>query len=706
MLFAIVAGSLLFQGTIDYETNAKRLDKILEDLSNQTGVTLVANPPMNREIVALAIHGKPLHEVMGRLANVTGSQVEQTPKGWKLVIDPRLRDAAAREAFNARLDQISRAQRALLARLDEERPFDAKALARQTQEFETRFGDDWRKPGGVDMAAHMRRAAPGNRAIRRLVARLDPVQLAKIPDEGIVVFSDQPRAMQSRLGAEARAAIQETAKEQNEWLSIYRSDGTFERKTSWLAGDPRAATETIVPDRTRLVLRAEGGSYGRLPTFTAYFAEADGTSLVTVHMSLAEDVKPPVRPPRKEVVPPEGETDIVLSEEAKAHLMGLSTLTWKLKAAPARPELRKILLKPLQHEPLGFALSEGLIETAKAKKVDLVACLPDNSLDTLGFMIDPEGKLKSLKPSNFLASLQGTVQEADARWLTVRPKGISSRCDREELARFLGEVDRSGCIRLDAYADFAVAVGKSVDSSLVRHLVDSLLPGATSTIGTRLHSEVRLYGLLPREVRQRLRKGETIRIGDLPKDALNELQTAVFFRRNQGLDLTSPRASGREGRFSSVSREPTEALPNGISPDGTLQFRAYRSPAIFADLDYNNMGQPMQLASVAAHLLVPEIPRLKMFSSFGDKKIGSLRTGHQEVIYSAWKLTPDAAWSHAYVDNEFDLRAPRGTLDNLPSDWKKELDFAVAQRRKQELEEDKQLGQNQSTGTPPPYGRR
>jgi hypothetical protein len=702
MFAAVVASSLFLQGTIDYETKAKSLDKVLAELSTQTGKTLVANPPMNREIVMLSVHRKPLREVMERLAAVTGSTVETTPKGWKLIVDPRARDAATKRAFDARVDLIAKAQRSLLDRLEKTAPFNAQALTQQTRDYESRYGANMFEAKAIDAATRLRYASPGHRPLSRLVAGLDPIQLAKIPDEGVLVFSDQPRKMQFPLGQAARETIRETAREQAGWVDAYRSDGTFEKKRSWISGDPRASTEPLDPAKTRLVLRVDGGSYGRLPTFTGYFAEPDGASLVTMNVSLEADVLPPPSRPRTEPPSFEDEPDIKLSDEAVAHLRSFSTLTWKLKAGPANGQARQMLLDPVRYEPLGFAVSEALLQTARMKRLDLVACLPDDAINVLWQFMSPEGTLKRAKPSRLLSVLPATATEKDQGWLTIHPRAVSPRCDREQLAKFLVDVDRDGCVRLDPYADFALAVGEPAQGHLVRNLLDSLLPGATSTIGNPLVSSVRLYGMLPASLRQRARNGDSLRIGDLPKEVLAELQTQVFYRSGQGLTVAARPAKRGESRFHNVFREPTEALPNGISPDGTFQFEVLRNPAFFIDTSFNNQGQPMPLTTVAAHLLIPEIPRLNSHNQMGTDKIGTLRTGRQEMLHGTWQLAPGAVWNDHYIDNVFNLRSPRVTLETLPEAWKKDLDEAVATRRKRELEADKRLGRTPSTATPPP----
>ena len=264
----------------------------------------------------------------------------------------------------------------------------------------------------------IRRDGPGCRAVRRLVSQLPAEVLAQMPGGDVLVFSDQPRRYQLRLGDEARECIVEAAAEQNAWASTYQSDGTIESRGWWYEGDPRFATDRIDASKVRLFLRATMSADSNLPQFEADFATADGIVLLNTQADLQADAKPTPPPP---AAPPDHETALSLSPLAKeqvvAYRKGPHTFV-----QGAEGEARNWILNPEKYEPLGGAVSEALIASARARQKNLVACIPDEAFNLMYTFGGDHGEMWPYKPSGVLttiAKMSAQVEE-DATCVEIR----------------------------------------------------------------------------------------------------------------------------------------------------------------------------------------------------------------------------------------------------------------------------------------------
>lgn len=694
MLAALFASTLILQGTIDYETRAKSLQSVLTDLSTQTGQTLVANPPMNKEIIVLSVHAKPLDEVMARLAQVTLSRAEKTPKGWKLIADPRVREAESRRLLSARIDEISRAQRSLLQRMESEPPFDTKSLVKQVVSWEERFGRNDNQPDSRPATDAMRLAAPGNRAMRRIVASLDPVTLAQIPIGGCLVFSNLPRRMQLRLDpAVAKSGLEQAATEQTAWANVYRNGGVPERNGYMIGGDPRGDTEPFEAADARFVLKATRINPGELPSFQGFCVDREGTILLSAYTYLGRDLaKAPPAP--KAPVPEIDEPELKFTDEAIAHTGSLPALISPLPARPLSPAMRQVMLDPARNEPLGFAVSELLIGAAKSRKADLVACVPDFAIEWLRFFGDGKGGFRSHKPSLLLPHLFGATLDIQNDWLSLRPNDDApGRTNREALANLLRSIDREGCIRLDPYAEFVSSSEDLIGETISHHLCEAIAPGSSTAHGNTLGESLRLYSDLGPVVRQRLRKGERLRVKDLPAAVRSRLETIIFRRNPPDFVFFA-----RDIRLSRFLGDPTEILPNGLPEDSEIAMEVTSEDALLVETnDSNYPPRPLSVDALAMHRVARELNLQGGRNPLQNQTITLVRPGQRVLLKTRWTFGASIHWSQSFYDSTFDLRKPGIDMSALTPEWRQKIDAKTEQFRQYERQ------QNQGgTGVPPP----
>jgi len=668
-------------GTISFSTPGAPFDQVCARLAKQTGLMIEPTGDLKDEVIALNVREIPGKELIDRLAHVLYAKATFKNDQWQFVEDSAAATERQRTALKIRTENIKRAQAAVLAQVESEGAFDANKLSKRLSVFSKVYEQPNHDNDGKAYMAfeQIRRDGPGCRAVRRLISQLPADVLAEMPGGDVLVFSDQPRRYQVRLGDEARECIAEAAAEQNAWVSAYQSDGTIETRGWSYSGDPRFSTEHIDPSQIRLFLKATMNADSNLPQFEAEFATEDGIVLLSTLCDMQADAKPAKPDPAS---PPDNEAALSLSPLSKAQVVAYRKGPHTFVDG-ARGESRNWILNPEKFEPLGGAVSEALFEAARAKHKNLVACIPDEAFNLMYTFGGDNGEMWPYKPSGVLATIakMSAQLEEDASCLEIRGNGTDPRTDRAALGRLIRQEDEDGCLRLLPLVQFAGLLKSNEWNSVAWQAVDPIVPGSLESAEIPEWLPLRLLGHLSIEQRAALVAGQTLRVDSLPEYVQNGIHHAVFYRSGQNLSF--PYATRRNvGRHLTLDREPTEILPDGFSRDATVSLTSTTSLALAA-ISVENWVTPMSLSDFAIHSLAQQFSQFQNRDRLRGELTPTVHVGRQTHYQLQWHLAPGISLTHRLTDNDFKLSSPPTPAGALPDDYQKQLatEMAIVQKQ-------------------------
>jgi len=682
-------------GTITFSTPGVPFDQVCERLAKQADLTIVPIADLREEVVAIDVRDMPRKQLIDRLAHVLYAKATFKDEKWVMKVDDVAAAERQRTALKIRTDNIKRAQAAVLAQVETEDAFDANKLVNRLSAYHKQYeqSNDGRNGKAFEAFNLVRRDGPGSRAIRRLISQLPADVLAQMRGDEVLVFSDQPRRYQVRLGDEARECIAQAAAEQNAWAAAYQSDGTFESRGWWISGDPRSSLDRIDPSTVRLFLKATMDTDSNLPKFEAHLATAEGIVLLSTQSDMESDAKPvPPAPP----APPDGETAISLSPPGTAQVLAYRKGPYTyVEGAAGEP--RNWILNPEKYEPLGGAVSESLIASAEAKHKNLIACIPDEAFNLMYTYGGNKGDMWPFKPSGVLATIakMSAQVEEGSDCILIRGNGIDSRTDRAALGRLIRKEDEDGCLRLLPLVQFAGLLKSDSWNSVAWQAVDPIVPNSLETAEIPEWLPLRLLGHMTDAQINALVAGQTLRVDSLPDYVQEGIHHAVFYGSRENISfpyIPHPNV----GRHTTLDREPTEILPNGFSPDATVTLRSTTSLAV-ATVNADNWVTPMSMNDFAVHTLAQQNIQYKDRDPLRGEATPTVHLGHRTNYFLEWHLAPHISLTHTLTDNDIKLSSKPTPAGALADDYQKQLVAEMAA-----IEKQGPLNYSRPRVTPPP----
>ncbi|MFQ3587586.1 MAG: hypothetical protein SNJ76_07985, partial [Fimbriimonadaceae bacterium] len=571
---------------LDFEQRAAPVPTVLENLSRASGVRLTSVAAMNSEIAVVRVEGASLQSVMDRIARVTSGEWVRDGNGFRLQADTARRRNEDAADLAARIAEIRRAIGDL----------------QETNRSQTAA------PGALGAVQILQRGTGSsavNAAIGRFLAALDPRLIAQMSGSSRLVFSSNPTMMQRPLPGNASQIVGELVAAHNREVASRPAESTGPaneildrvRAMGWVPsnrpidtppakvllsisndnfGVGLSAVELTLFDREgRVILRGQ-----QMLNLTP------GNSILSMAMG-GEQPGPRPAPPTFEGP----DSPLELSSET-AEMVGVVGRIVSGNLTLSRG-LEEKLLRPDQYDPLSFGPSEGLIAASKAKRLNLVANLPDSLAGGLGQLMQAmsPGSGPASTVHQFLARMfaSSDVQAAiDGGWLTVEPKEPSKsrreRVDRRALAALLADTRRTGTLSLDALAAYAVDNPPPTQSPGALLHIMLMAPGAVGGMQGAMSdwNLLRFWGTLGQAQRETLFRGGTIAFGQLTPVQRTSLERVLFgpnanLRVTQGTGNRTPRG-GLMGMVENMlprpardfREEPTEIMPTGLPAMGTI----------------------------------------------------------------------------------------------------------------------------------------
>lgn len=356
-------------------------------------------------------------------------------------------------------------------------------------------------------------------------------------------------------------------------------------------------------------------------------------------------------------------------------------------------ELLARLKAPDKYDPLSFAASERLIQTGQHRSLNLVAALPDNFE-----RVAESGAPTVERTMDMLARAAVCRGAPDGGWLVVRPatpyQARLDRLDRRSLSKLISGSLAKRIASLDDFATFALKNDDAAaDVGLER--AQFLVPTGSSPVNQSNGQDwdmMRLYGTLSEAQRLAIGGQSGLPLGALSRDQALFAQRLLFGVR-QRLKRT-PEAGAKkldpiiqmiqdssQDRVSHESLlEPTEAMPDGMPPDGNLTMEVTRSffmvptltphdqQALWSGGSFDSLG-PIELAMFKIATDNPNLP------GAGDQmpQIEKGKFGAVSNLKFAFHVAPKIVSEHLLTDSSIDKSARLQSLDSMTEEQKAEV---------------------------------
>lgn len=548
---------------------AESVAKVLSELSAKAGVTLEAQGKIGEDVLLVSVTDVPLEELEKQIADATTG--EWRKDGAKLVLvrdeskaQMQLRDEQRRlaERFAKAIEDYS----GQLKKTPEFSEADAEKRLKQLAEMNERLRSN-RDVGGFDFDVQPG-ATPQERLMARIMAALDPAELAAMPGDTKYVYSNQPTRMQRPLGAAVTRALAAFVTEYAVWQKV------ADRYKPLDADNQFVDFSTFGPLKGRpakLDLFVTKWGQGLSVSLDAKVVDQQGNVLTATSAS----VDAAATLPGKEDAPPAlaQEQPIKLSRAA-LEIMSIRTGNVRTEQSGLSQEVREKLLNPEQSDPLSFGVGELLQGIADQRSKNLVALLPDMAFDSyLG-----SGSVTPTQAEQILGSGEGLQFTYSDKWISATPRwpafcrlGAVSRAGLGQLVR---DLEKPGLGSLEPLSKFAVQTPGTGMPNVATAYVSLLQPAVASTLDQSQWDLFRLYGGLTAAQKALIGKQGRIPVSGLQTSARKALERMLFFNPAGvpvAMEINVPVNGEDIGQnFESIFSEPTEAMPNGLTNDLVL----------------------------------------------------------------------------------------------------------------------------------------
>ncbi len=694
---------------VNYEANALPARRSVQELGAKAGVSLDVSQQMYSPVLVLRLTDVPLKDAMDRIAAATSGEWLKEEGGTYRLIRSNL--VQNREANEERQAEIAEIRQAIKRFVDSQNPKPASPAAGQKADEEEEEEMDFQIPGfGVGGAAA--------KAIAKLVSRIDPSVLAAANDDSRIVFSTSPTRMQRPMPPNSGPVFAELIAEHNK-AAASRPERGQEEKTEeerqleefmkLVFGETRSDQPVEVQPAKALLIASKGRfGFGMSLELRLYGPRGKvvlrGSHTLMIRSGMFGEMMQAASgaDPAKGRPAPAGEDKpIELSPTTRELVEYFRSFSSGNPSGKTSPSLEELLARPDLRDPLSFVPGESVLAVAKARNLNLVANLPDDMVSLFDFMFDRGGMTVNGFLNQLETSRETKVQIKDG-WMTVRPakpeNARKKRQDRSALAALIAAARSKGAPSLDDFAAYALRCEPPMQTPLAMTYLTVFAPNAMSQgFGGPVDWDMlRLYGTLSIQQRQALADKAEIAFASLapvqrgyvqkmafgPDTNLKVLEPGEQPTDEPGgfLEMMRQWAPGRQDDF---RQEPTEAMPNGLPPNGTLRMTLTEETVGTA----SGQGAMLRMFGV---LGADELALLRWFTEepsmqqFGQMmpKIEGMRLGTRRAYRFVFGVARQVTFEHTLNDDRVDPKGSVIAMDALPEEMKSKIAKRLEQLKK------------------------
>ena len=578
------------QQRVSYDKPGQTLKSLLHDLSAQTNLNLYAAPPLDQEIVLVAVQEMPLKELMEHIAYVVdGEWISESERQHRLARTPKviakrkqedrektlaaLREMLAREEFRRYLEPLTREE--VIERTERIRK-QLREIATAERDYESLwiFHNNLRVKEWEPLD-------PQRRLLCRILQQIDLQALADIPQWERRVFSNMSGRYLLPLRMNLAPLLQQWQAERETFEKVLtslhhqftESDKEAMELFWWKAEipDAQSPSERRAPTKVYLEARRVGAEAGF--RFALYLADDEGRVLASTEY-------PPdaVWEGEEQWYKQQVQEDPTLAklvewrEETRQWLQAWTILRSRGELKPF-PEL----LDPAKHEPLQFVATDVLRSYGRHRELALVALLDDWMLfwrwsDLSG---EPQPLARVMTSRRWL---QMSVAEGVLR---VKPRLSSLHWDRresrEEMSRWIWRIVERGYITLEDAFDVAH------HRLLAERYMLALVPGHISFMPDAYRP---ILSLLKRWARAAAASPEgelQLPLRELSPSQLRQLERIIYNHPHAGV-VPQGQVFVRSERLTGLHVPlPHAHLPDGLPRDALLLCTIENTPGVLSE---------------------------------------------------------------------------------------------------------------------------
>lgn len=733
---------------VSFKINATRAKPALEALGKIAGFPLLAAQVVQNDVLVINVADVPVGDLMKRIANVTSCDWQRDGAGFRLVrSEAKMRIDEAnerRESVDAVRQAIARTVKSNGEQKDMTRA-EADKLVQERLAIMDRLQTTENQElnmGAWKEYEKMRSGRPIERLLVRVIAQLDPAQLAAIPPGERRVFAVLPTRMQLRLGPGAQQALADFAQDQailNEAADNagLKRDGSEE--------DSMYGQEFFPWSNPR-------GKPAKLLVIASRWAESPG---ISIEARVLDDRGSMVASTSQELGGGEEGPHLPSGVAAKPRpddkKLELGPITKQLMdymrafggedgqiPGPEKPvltgELKQFFLHPELQDPLQLMIGDGLQQIGDQENPNIVACVPDGSFMGMAFIgLGEQPTLRQFKAA-IEASRSFAIKKGEG-WIEVRPARAASarrdRLDRSDLGQFARAIYSRGSLRLDDLAGFALKAPSRVAEEISQMFTIVLIRDFGGAERQGQWDVLRFYASLTAMQRKAFASAQALTVSSLTPQQRAILTKIVFYAIEQdgeesenapaellvpdsqdiaGVAIPAQNVAPEMSLFSPQGRESTEVLPDGLPWEGLVRLGVANadairsgSPTMFESDGLNADSIAMYNAdSIAMYLAMREKPDLSGFADEDGPNLKDLRLG-QRTTYT-FNFALDSKYTIRRVLTDTAFTDPKHySLETLPAPIKKQIDEALI-RHREELKDVKgeDVPRMIGPGRPPP----
>lgn len=685
---------------VTYTTVAVPVAKALADLSQLSGISLRAGIPISGEPIILRLDDVPINTVLAKIASTFEAEWDRDKNGLILArpegLVQRAQAALAAETAKTIAKEIEAKKKALAA-LPMWDSNVANKLANQLSDVQKQQDPrNWNQQSWQRQQA-ITNKLPSYRALARMMTLLDPVALAAVPVGERTVFSTRPTPMQRPLPREVAGALDTFTAEMSIWIDERKRVIPRDDNRGVYYGNGSDDVESMTTPTTVLLTAQKypgmGSSSG--VNLEMMIADAKGKVIGRANETLG---MPDYEAFQKLNDKPTDEQPIKLSPESESIRTALSTAFDPMgtgKKKPLDSAIVQLLVNPESRDPLSFGASDVLTQISALRKKNLVAA-PTDMMIAISMFPMPNNKLT---PSMALRTLEftGTQATFDDAWMTVKAAdGAYSRSrlvSRVVLGRYLRSAQAHGQATLDDKAYYAAntvgeeyeTLGPQLEQIVTRRSNNGMYYGSD-------WNATRLYGLMDSVQRAQLISSKKIAIALLdPKQLAVVVHMVYGSYPNLQLDYSSGKQIDNEftsSFYNGLNREPTICLPNGIPRNAYLTGASSNSTIVSTQMQQNGNnfmgGQEMTADQLGWQMFAQAHQDLFPWMSDPNQqqKLDRFSFGTLTKIEIAFHFAPLIMQNAELRDSKL-ASDQTLTFDQLPDDFKKEVEKAIAQYKDQ-----------------------
>lgn len=713
-----------------------RLDRVLENVSKQTGVRLAGMGSANGQFVFVQVKDLPLSKLKEHLA--VAVEGKWARRGNMDVISSSLGDSGFTDY------ELRRRVENWFKKVTPPKPLtvaDADSLIKKAKELNDKMQSGDHRI--YEQIQKLNEQAPFHSAMVRVALALGPDAFSSLKEGQRVVYSTSPTRLQQALPPQARQALAQMNRE----VPIYAD------RVKALAGDGMEGgyyAEAIhsylynQSDAAATILVSIARQSENITLSFHRFGKAGETLGTTSTMitgfgpdDMDEDMKPPEKPPFAELTDPVKLTDADRKIVDEIHQsMGYSMQ----RTGALSPEAVAALSSLDKRDLLDYYPSAALRQAAGTLKRNIVAFVPD-FLGLSARMDDPRSK-EPAKLSAFMTMIAGTFGTRlkpshvdDGTTITFAPPVhpmmrtfLIPRFNRPALQSSVARAVREG-MSLDVAADMTQLSDQQMLAGALTPLVSAAAGEQTTGQWESANNPaLKIYGNLNEAQRRQAKTG----VLKLPLNSLGgSLRTAVeemmFY---SGTPITPPPSSAQgagkapgevmeaalededEGNMSwrynrmpsSLAEEPTVALAGGLPPTAFMEISVSGGDAIYGFMSPKS-GQPnyfMGLQKVTARnlawakVMAEKNPQEQSWGNWDEFSIGGAQTLKVRVL-----LGGIGSMERGYVHDRVPKGSKRLALNDLPADFRKRYEEEIVKAREQYKDVDFSGGRARGGAKPP-----